>query len=410
MGKRVHREQRVQGQCAFGSIMAFKGEDEMPKAVILDLADDLFLCKSDSDVPADVKAAANERVLSCIREHSMTHYYKHAAEVAGFAPDEKLVAEMEAKNAEELKGIEEKITDAKENLGDTEVRDFMPEKSEFYSRIGNKDAALETYDETAKISASLGQKLDMVFAKIRLGLFFNDTELVKKMIEKANELLLTGGDWERRNRLKVYEGLYNMLIRQFKKAAELFLSALATFTCTELFEYERFVFYTVILSLVALDRATLREKVIKTPEVLSVYEKVPHLPELMTDLYESNYRGFFEALVGISEVIKGDCYICRHFRYFVREIRVVAYKQFLQSYKSVTMDAMAQEFGVGKDFLDREISEFIAGGRLNAKIDKVGGAIETNRPDYANTHYLDTIKHGDQLLNSLQKLSRVTHV
>ncbi len=40
-----------------------------------------------------------------------------------------------------------------------------------------------------------------------------------------------------------------------------FYSALATFTCTELFDYERFVFYTSLLSLVALDRATLREKV-----------------------------------------------------------------------------------------------------------------------------------------------------
>merc|ERR1712100_650396 len=205
--------------------------------------------------------------------------------------------------------------------------------------------------------------------------------------------------------LKVYEGLYNMLIRQFKKAAELFLSALATFTCTELFDYERFVFYTVALSLVALDRSTLRDKVIKAPEILSVFEKVPHLPSLMNDLYESNFRGFFEALVGIYQVIKGDCYLERHSRYFVREIRIVAYKQFLESYKSVTMDAMAKEFGVTGKFLDREISEFIAAGRLSAKIDKVAGAIETPRPDYVNTHYHDTIKQGDQLLNSLQKLA-----
>jgi len=389
--------------------MAFKGEDDLPKAVILDIADDLWVIKNESKSKED-KDAALARVMEVTKEKSMTYIYKHVAEVVGFAPDEKLIAQMVEKNESDLKAIEANITDAKENLGDTEVRDFLLEKSNYLSLIGNKDAALESFDETMKISVSLGPKIDLVFAKLRLGLFYNDVNLVKKQVEKATEMLNEGGDWERRNRLKVYEGLYNMLIRQFKPAAELFLSALATFTCTELFEYERFVFYTVILSLVALDRATLREKVIKTPEVLSVYEKVPHLPELMTDLYESNYRGFFEALVGISEVIKGDCYICRHFRYFVREIRVVAYKQFLQSYKSVTMDAMAQEFGVGKDFLDREISEFIAGGRLNAKIDKVGGAIETNRPDYANTHYLDTIKHGDQLLNSLQKLSRVTHV
>lgn len=340
----------------------------------------------------------------------MTKLYQHIGTVLGFTPDEKLVAEMTAKNEEELKGIEEKVADAKENLGADEVRDFQLEKSNFLSRIGDKDAAIEAYDETMKVSSSLGQKLDLVFAKIRMGLFWNDMELIKKQIEVAQEMLTNGGDWERRNRLKVYEGLYLMIIRDFEKAAELFLSALATFTCTELFDYERFVFYTTVLSLVALDRQTLREKVIKAPEILSVYDKIPYLPELMNDLYDSNYSGFFQALVGISSSIQGDCYMSRHSRYFVREIRIVAYKQFLESYLSVTMDAMASEFGVTPAFLDREISHFIAAGRLTAKIDKVGGAIQSSQPDAINGHYQNTIKQGDALLNSIQKLARVTHV
>jgi len=39
-----------------------------------------------------------------------------------------------------------------------------------------------------------------------------------------------GGDWDRRNRLKVYEGLYSMSIRDFSKAANLFLETVSTFT------------------------------------------------------------------------------------------------------------------------------------------------------------------------------------
>jgi len=348
--------------------------------------------------------------MGLIKEHNMSKFYVHVAGVLDFTPDEKLIKEMEAANAVEQKGIEEKLEDAKANLGDMEVRDFLLERAELFARIGDKEAALEAYDETMKISSSLGQKLDLVFAKIRLGLFFNDIELVQKQVDTATEMLTTGGDWERRNRLKVYEGLYKLMIRDFPRAAELFLSGLATFTCTELFEYERFIFYTTVLSLVALDRKTLREKVIKAPEILSVYDKIEHLPELMNNLYDSNYSGFFEALVGISSTIKADYYMCRHYNYFVREIRIVAYKQFLESYMSVTMESMAREFGVSTDFLDKEISHFIAAGRLTAKIDKVGGAIESSRPDAVNTHYQATIKQGDQLLNSIQKLARVTNV
>lgn len=53
--------------------------------------------------------------------------------------------------------------------------------------------------------------------------------------------------------------------------------------------------------------------------------------------------------------------------------------QFLESYKSVTIDSMATSFGVTPEFIDMELVDFIVSGRLTAKIDKVAGVIETNR-------------------------------
>jgi hypothetical protein len=40
---------------------------------------------------------------------------------------------------------------------------------------------------------------------------------------------------------------------------------------------------------------------------------------------------------------------------------------------------MAAAFAVSPAFLDLEVAELIVAGRLNAKIDKVAGVIETNR-------------------------------
>jgi 26S proteasome regulatory subunit N7 len=118
--------------------MAFKGEDELPKSVILDLAEHLFLLQSTAGASEETKAEAHTKVMGIIAEHSMSKYYQHVASVLNFTPDEKLVSEMAAKNETELKDIEEKIADAKENLGDTEVRDFLLQKAEFFSRIGDK--------------------------------------------------------------------------------------------------------------------------------------------------------------------------------------------------------------------------------------------------------------------------------
>jgi 26S proteasome regulatory subunit N7 len=70
-----------------------------------------------------------------------------------------------------------------------------------------------------------------------------------------------GGDWDRRNRLKVYEGAYLMTIRNFKGAADLFIATLSTFTSTELMEYKDFVTCAVLSSVLALKRVDIKNKV-----------------------------------------------------------------------------------------------------------------------------------------------------
>ena len=70
-----------------------------------------------------------------------------------------------------------------------------------------------------------------------------------------------GGDWDRKNRLKVYEAFFAMSLRQFQKAAELFLDTISTFISYELFDYDTFIFYTVITSIVSLPRPRLKSRV-----------------------------------------------------------------------------------------------------------------------------------------------------
>ena len=69
-----------------------------------------------------------------------------------------------------------------------------------------------------------------------------------------------GGDWDRRNRLKVYRGMHLLSIRQFKRGGELLLDALSTFTATELVSYNDFVAFTVISNVLTLSRPDLKKK------------------------------------------------------------------------------------------------------------------------------------------------------
>ena len=90
--------------------------------------------------------------------------------------------------------------------------------------------------------------------------------------------------------------MYFLLVRNFKKAAELFLDTLSTFTSYELFDYHTFIFYTVVTSIVSLDRPRLREKVIDAPEILAVIAEIPHLGSFLNSFYNSEYKEFFVSL------------------------------------------------------------------------------------------------------------------
>ena len=74
---------------------------------------------------------------------------------------------------------------------------------------------------------------------------------------------------------------------------------------------------------------------------------------------------------------------------------------------SITLSSMAKSFGITTEMLDRELSHFIASGRLSAKIDKVGDIVETVKSDKKNIQYQEVVKKGDVLLNQIQKLVRV---
>lgn len=87
-------------------------------------------------------------------------------------------------------------------------------------------------------------------------LFIRDQKLTQ-----ASSLVEEGGDWDRRNRLKVYEGLHLLSIRDFKRGGELFLDALSTFTATELLEYNDFITLTVLSNILSLPRTELKKKV-----------------------------------------------------------------------------------------------------------------------------------------------------
>lgn len=251
---------------------------------------------------------------------------------------------------------------------------------------------------------------------LRIGLFFGDLLFVNKTIERAETLVESGGDWDRRNRLKAYKGLHLLTIRSYSLAAPLLLDSLSTFTSYELCSYSSLVIYSVLAGSLSLKRVDFKAKVVDAPEIkailgsgedqlaalsgeissgpgardeemkdakatlpipagaksavnissfstgsgLAVEAEVPvdfaPLANLVTSLYNGNYRSFFVALAAVEDqFLTQDRYLYEHRAWFVREMRLRAYQQLLQSYRVVGLSGMANDFGVTVDYLDRYV-------------------------------------------------------
>lgn len=375
------------------------------------LADLHFLLTLDeSIVNAAEKQTTKAQLLEGIQENKMSIYYQHCIDTLGWTLDATLLKSMQEDNAKELAAIDLKLKTAQDNDADTDVMYQHGCKSEFLFRIGHKEEALAVVKTALEEKhVSTGQKIDLELKCIRIALFHSDTELLKEHIELCRTLIDEGGDWDRRNRLKVYDGAYRILIRDFKTAASYYMSSIATFTSYEVMEYSTFIQRTVYLGLFDLPRSELKEKIINSPDVRQVVRDVEDVKNFVESLYNCDYKLFNSQLLIAYKTICRDRLMAKHVSYYVKEMRVRAYNQFLEAYKSVTISSMAKSFGVSIDFIDGELFRFISMGRLNAKIDKTAGIIETNRPDAKNAQYHSVIKHGDALLNQIQRLARVVN-
>ncbi|KAJ4463136.1 putative 26S proteasome non-ATPase regulatory subunit 6 [Paratrimastix pyriformis] len=254
-------------------------------------------------------------------------------------------------------------------------------------------------------SPSIAMQFDRELAFMQLAFKYSDTDALRRSLEKAESLLELNIDWERRNKLKVYTATYAMMVRDFPRASKNFLECLATFTSTELFSFEQFIFYTVAMALFSEPRQVITEKVINAPEILSVLHAIPHLHSFMHSLYHCRYRDFFVALGDITARMQGDKYLAQHVSYYGKEMRVIAYRQYIQPYRSVTFDAMAAQFGVDHQFLENELERFIYAGKLSAKIDKKNCIVEAYRADSKNLLLQNLMRQGDGLMNRIQKLA-----
>ena len=203
--------------------------------------------------------------------------------------------------------------------------------------------AIAEFKETIEKTQSFNTKIDAIFEILHIGILNKDLDLLKEYLVKIKDLLKDGGDWEKRNRLKVYDGLNYILNRNFKEAGKLFLEALMTFTSYELFDYKTFVFYTAVTNIITVDRNTLKNRVIDNSDVVSCINEIPHLENFLNTFYEGNYNEFLKEFYAIVQRLKTDFFFSKHYNYFILLNKNILFMNFEKQITNLNQSIIKRE-------------------------------------------------------------------
>lgn len=167
--------------------------------------------------------------------HPSTHtdaapLYEATCTELGWTTDASKLASMRVALATRVAAFEAAATEAEENEGDVEVRDALVGKAAALADAGDREGAEKAYAAADAKTAGAGLKLDSALSLARLDMAYGDWRGVKARLMAAAELAESGGDWERRNRLKMYDATAALATRDAEGAAKLLVDGVSTFT------------------------------------------------------------------------------------------------------------------------------------------------------------------------------------
>ena len=359
--------------------------------------------------------------LDTIKRGNMTRYYEDVCKEFNWKIDEDLINAMKHKNEVTWNELE---SSDNSTLEDTEKKNWR-KKFEFFCEIGDLDRATNIATSILKDeNNSSSIRIEAAFGLFRIAYIRNNIRSMGKIIAEITDLMegchASGSNWCCRNKLKVYEAVYYLATRSFSRAATLLLDCIPTFESYELLPFKEVVEYTLLSGIISLSRSELDTQFNDNGLLQqTLLTEAPKYREFFYSFYDCHYKEFFENLAWIEHELKINPLFHFHYRYYVREMRLKAYSQLLQAYRTINLNRMATEFGVTEEFIEQEIARFIANGKLHGKIDKVAKMIVTvsaascNRgkaPDASCDQelvYQNIIKRGDALLNRLKKLGQI---
>lgn len=299
--------------------------------------------------------------------------------------------------------IIDKIKKEIEENSDNEAIIYEKEKelAEFYAQTLDLVNCEFYMKKITSINPSISLNMDVLLCKIRMSLILKNVLLLENSIVLARNLCESGCDWDRKNKFKVYEAMFSLKKGDFKRASLLFSESLSTFDTKELFSFNKLCLYTIFTGLLSFKRNEIYEKILTSSNILEEKESLEMGIKLADSLYNCNYSVILENLYMFVCQLSTELHLKKYIGIFLKEILVKAYKQLLSSYKTLSLQTMADIFNIDVKMLEDELIYFIYTDKLNCKIDRV--AMSVSVVEESHDYISEFVERGDDVLRCIKK-------
>lgn len=322
--------------------------------------------------------------------------YRYAIESGILEDNQQDLKSMNAKIEEALTKMEK---DKEVDLdNEAQITEIDKKICELYAQICDHDKFAKLSLELIEKDPSVSLKLDILMCKIRTAIIFEKRAELVRYVEEASFIFQSSSDWDRKNRFKVYLGLFHLIKAEFNEAAVYFSNALSSFDATELITFDSLILYTVFTSLLTFNRDDLRVKLIENSEV----RKCKELVELPECFFECYYSEILRKLLLFLEHCEKDLFLAPFKDYFCKEMKIKMYFQLLVSYQSLQLARMASFFNIETSHLEEDLRCFIAEGRISCVIDRIDGVVRmknAKKEEDLNAFFA----HGSKVLREIKK-------
>lgn len=297
--------------------------------------------------------------------------------------------------------LEHDLANARSSTNREAIRVASQSLGNWFFRRGDVTTAIKLFSRARDHCTTLQHNNEYFHSIIKCAAEMKNFSTLSSTAAKA---LSSSSDKPTMAKFKAAAGLADMMSFSYKAAARRFLEVNSDMgnSFNDVLAPEDIGTYGGLLALAYMDRGEIKRLVLDNNDFRSFLGTVPQVQRIISDFFRSNYTSCLAELSKIRADLLLDLYFHDHVDTILKKIREKALVQYCSPFVSADMKKIAVAFNCSVIEIERELSQLIVDGQIQARIDSQNKVLIARHADQRFTMYQQALNIGKEFQGDAQ--------